>query len=63
MNKSREATFERQQTGWFSSGTTPPFAKKRANGTPPNLGGELKIAHSCYFKWNYSRMQFVSQKG
>jgi len=29
------------QTGWFSKGTTPPFAKKRANGTPPNLGGEL----------------------
>jgi len=26
--------------GWFSWETTPPFAKKRANGTPPNLGGE-----------------------
>jgi len=24
--------------------TTPPFAKKRANGTPPNLGGEF-FAH------------------
>src|SRR6266700_4096522 len=24
--------------------TTPPFAKKRANGTPPNLGGEF-LAH------------------
>jgi len=21
--------------------TTPPFAKKRANGTPPNLGGDF----------------------
>jgi len=27
--------------GVVSCGTTPPFAKKRANGTPPNLGGEF----------------------
>jgi len=32
------------QTGWFSEGTTPPFAKKRANGTPPNLGGEFSLS-------------------
>ena len=30
-------------------GTTPPFAKKRANGTPPNLGGELLCSFpACY---------------
>ena len=28
--------------------TTPPFAKRRANGTPPNLGGEfLRDLHKC----------------
>src|SRR5438128_9371189 len=28
----------------YHGSTTPPFAKKRANGTPPNLGGE-SFAH------------------
>jgi len=37
------------QTGWFVWGTTPPFAKKRANGTPPNLGGELLRKPSILF--------------
>src|SRR5262249_48452204 len=27
----------------FFDATTPPFAKKRANGTPPNLGGEFSF--------------------
>jgi NitT/TauT family transport system substrate-binding protein len=35
------ATFERRGRGGSVEGTTPPFAKKRANGTPPNLGGEF----------------------
>ncbi len=34
------------QTGWFQKGTTPPFAKKRANVPPPNLGGE-PLGLSC----------------
>ncbi|HYR45024.1 MAG TPA: non-homologous end-joining DNA ligase, partial [Terriglobia bacterium] len=38
-NKRREAT-EAGADGVVSSRTTPPFAKKRANGTPPNLRGE-----------------------
>ncbi|PYT07588.1 MAG: hypothetical protein DMF60_06765 [Acidobacteria bacterium] len=42
LRKCREATFE-GAAGVVSWGTTPPFAKKRANGTPPNLGGELVI--------------------
>src|SRR5215813_13184311 len=30
-----------RRRGGSSEGTTPPFAKNRANGTPPNLGGEF----------------------
>ena len=29
--------------GVVAWGTTPPFANKRANGTPPNLGGESSL--------------------
>src|SRR5207244_1132069 len=32
--------YKRRRRGGSSFGTTPPFARKRANGTPPNLGGE-----------------------
>src|SRR6266850_5827700 len=32
----------RAQTGWLPEEPPPPFAKKRANGTPPNLGGEFR---------------------
>src|SRR5437764_213744 len=32
---------DQRRRGGSPEGTTPPFAKKRANGTPPNLGGEL----------------------
>src|SRR6185369_5965047 len=39
--KCREATFEGAD-GVVSRGTPPPFAEKRANGTPPNLGGEWR---------------------
>jgi len=34
----------------FTQGPTPPFAKKRANGTPPNLGGELLSLHLRLFR-------------
>jgi spermidine synthase len=40
--KYREATATGAD-GVVSSGTTPPFAEKRADGTPPNLGGESRL--------------------
>src|SRR5205085_5675636 len=44
LKEYREAT-EAAADGLVSSETTPPFAKKRANGTPPNLGG-MPASHS-----------------
>src|SRR5437870_9512183 len=37
-----EATEAGRRRGGCLEETTPPFAKKRANGTPPNLGGEFR---------------------
>jgi len=39
-----DGLLDRKLSG-LAFGTTPPFAKERANGTPPNLGGEFSGLH------------------
>ena len=52
--KCREATSEKAQTEWFPKGTAPPFAEKRANGTPSDLGEEFANFKVTHYPWSCS---------